>query len=157
MVLEDLDVRLGAHRLAERADDLAPGGVGGVQDAPLGVAALLAEVVLAVLRVAAAVEVRPERDQVAHAVRSLAHDDLDDVAVAEAVAGDERVVDVGLEGVVGAPDRGDAALGVLARALGQPVLGDQHDAARLGAAERAREAGDSAAQDEKVALDRHDS
>jgi hypothetical protein len=58
------------------------------------VAALLPEVVLAVLRVAAEVEVGAERDQVAHPVRPLADDDLDRVAVAEPVAGDQGVVDV---------------------------------------------------------------
>ena len=78
----------GAHGLAERADDLVPGRVEGVQDAALRVAALLAEVVLPVLGVAAEVEVGAERDQVADPLRALADDHLDDVAVAEPGAGD---------------------------------------------------------------------
>src|SRR5207249_874442 len=78
--------------------------------------------------VAAQVEVRAEGDQVAHPVRALAHHHLDRVAVAEAVAGSERVGDVRLEAVLRAPHRGDAALRVAAVALGEAVLGDQHDA-----------------------------
>src|SRR5207245_1612852 len=65
VVLVDGDVRRGARRLAEGADHLAPGRVGGVQDAPLRVPALAPEVVLVVVGVAAQVEVRAEREQVA--------------------------------------------------------------------------------------------
>src|SRR5581483_7193516 len=67
----------------------------------------------------------------------------------------ERVLDVGFEAVLGAPHRGDAALGILARALGQAVLRDQHDAGGARTAERGDEAGNAAADDEDVALDRH--
>ena len=73
----------------------------------------------------AAREVGAEGDQVADALRPLAHHQLDDVAVAEAGAGDQGVLDVRLEGVVGAPHRGDAALGVARRALRQRSLREQ--------------------------------
>ncbi len=134
-----------------------PGGVERVQDAPLRVAALLAEVVLPVVGIAAPIEVGAERDQVADAVRPFADDHLDDVAVAEPGAGDERVVDVRLEAVLGAPDRRDAALGVLARTLGQPVLRQEDDLMPCPrTAQRRDQAGDAAADDEKVAFDGHE-
>ena len=62
-----------------------------------------------------------------------------------------------LEGVVGAPDRGDAALGVAgssSRAARSLVTSD--DAAARGALEREGEPGDAAADDEEVALDAHE-
>ena len=65
MVLEDADPRSGANRVAERADDLVPGGVERVQDATLGMAALLAEVVRPALGVLPSVEADAERDEVA--------------------------------------------------------------------------------------------
>src|SRR5207249_5528914 len=77
------------------------------------------------------------------------------VAVAEPVAGGERVGDVRLEAILRAPHRGDAALRVAAVALGEPVLGDQHDVPHARALERAGETGDAAAEDQEVALDRH--
>src|SRR5206468_12188763 len=155
VALVDGDVRRGAHRLAEGPDHLAPGRVGGVQDAPLGVPALAPEVVLVVVGVAAQVEVRAQGDEIAHPVRALAYHHLDRVAVAEPVAGGERVGDVRLEAVLRAPHRGDAALRVAAVALGEPVLGDQRDVPGARALERAGEAGDAAAEHQEVALDGH--
>src|SRR5262249_26318837 len=152
VVLEDADAGRGAHRLAQRPDDLVPGCIQGVQDAPLGVATLLAEIIGPALGVSPPVEVDPQGDEVPDPVRALAHDRGDDVAMAEPRAGLQRVLDVGLERVVRAPDRSDAALGVLARALRQTVLGDQEDAARRGAAQRAGEAGDAAAHDEEIGV-----
>ena len=87
---------LGASASTQRADDLVAGRVEGVQDAPLRVAAFAAEIVVGVLRIGAQVEVGTERDQLADALRSLAHDELDDLAVAESGTGDQRVVDVRL-------------------------------------------------------------
>src|SRR5439155_614341 len=52
---------------------------------------------------------------------------------------------------------GDATLGILAGALREAVLRDQHDAAAPGALEGAREPGDAAADDEEVAFHRHGS
>jgi hypothetical protein len=155
VVLSDDDARLGARRLAERANDLAPGRVERVQDAPFGVAALQPEVVLAIFGIAAQVEVRAERDQVAHAIRALAHDHFHHVPVAEPVSRDECVGDVRLEAVFRAPHRGDTTLRVAAGALGQAVLGDEDDAACAGALQSAGEARDAAAQDQELALDGH--
>jgi hypothetical protein len=53
MVLIDRDPGMRADRLGERADDLVPGRVERVEDAPVRVPALAAEVVFAVLLLAA--------------------------------------------------------------------------------------------------------
>src|SRR5439155_1015444 len=133
------DRALAAQRLGQRADDLVAGRVERVEDASPRMSALLSEVVLLFLGVAAQVEVRPERNQPAHPGRTLADDGLDHVATAEPGARRDRIVDVRLEAVLGAPDRGDAALSVLARALGKPVLRDQHDMRASSALEGAGE------------------
>ena len=59
----------------------------------------------------------PQRIEVVDLARGLADDQLDDVAVAQAGAGDERVLDVVLEAVLRRQHAGDAALGVGAVAL----------------------------------------
>ena len=69
----------------------------------------------------------PQSDQVVDLAGRLADHHLDDVAVAQAGAGRERVLDVVLEAVLGREHAGDAALGVGAVALLHLVLGDdQH-------------------------------
>ena len=58
------------------------------------------------------VELRAPVDQLADVLGRLADDHLDDLAIAQPGAGDERVVDVVLEAVLGLEHAGDAALGV---------------------------------------------
>ena len=61
-------------------------------------------------------------DQLANVPRRLADDHLDDFAIAQPGAGDERVGDVVFEAVLGVQDAGDAALGVGAVRFLQLVL-----------------------------------
>ena len=82
------------------------------------------------------------------------HAQLDDLAIAQAVAGDQRVLDVLLEAVVGREHRGDAALGPVGVGVGRPLLRDHDDAAVLGGEEREVEPGDSRSDDEVVGLER---
>ena len=99
-----------------------------------------------------AVELHAERAEPADALRPLAHRDLDRLALAEAGAGDQGVLDVELEAVVGAEHRGDAALGVLGGALGALPLGEDQHRAVAGGLEGEGEAGDAAAQHQEVDL-----
>ena len=66
------------------------------------------------------VEVGAPVDQLADADRRLAYDHLDDVRVAQALAGREGVGDVVVEAVLGVEDAGDPPLGVVAVALAAP-------------------------------------
>ena len=100
---------VGAHGVEQRALDLAAGDVAGVDDAPLAVPALAAELELPVA--VARETARRVSDSQLDRRRRLARADLDDRLVAEARARDERVLDVRLERVVGRQHRGDAALG----------------------------------------------
>src|SRR6185503_18787357 len=128
-----------------------------MEDAPVRMAAFAPEIVLAVLlfSVGPGVEVRTERDQVADPLGSLAHDGFHHVAMAEPRAGSEGVVGMRFEAVLGAPNRGDTTLCVLARALGEAILRDDHHRPVARAFERTGEPGNAAADDEDVALDRH--
>ena len=96
------------------------------------------------------VELRAEADQVVDLLRGLADDQLDDVAVAQAGAGDERVLDVVLEAVLGGQHAGDAALGVGAVALVDAVLGDDEHVEVGRDFEGGAEPGDAGADDEDV-------
>src|SRR5262249_62073902 len=59
VVLEDADAGRGAHRLAQPPDDLVPGRIQGGQDAPLGGATLLAEIIPPALGVFPPLDVGP--------------------------------------------------------------------------------------------------
>ena len=118
-----------------------------MDDAAAGVAALAGEVELAALL---AVELRAEGDQRLEAVRAFADHDADRVRVAEAGAGDEGVLDVVLEGVVGGQHRSDPSLGVGGVALVAGAFGEDRDRALLAGFEGEGEPGDAAAEDQKV-------
>ena len=110
--------------------DLGAGGVAaGVRDAVAVVAALAGQRQLAV---GVVVELGAERDQLAHGVGALGHQDPDRLDVAGARAGDEGVVLVLLGGVAGPEGRRDAALGPLGGAGVEDVLGDDEQRAATG-------------------------
>ena len=146
-VLPDPDVGPGAGLLDDGPHHLAAGGVAqGVDDAGVLCPPSRRQGELAVVLV----EVRAPRDQLGDPPRRLADDQLDDLAVAEPLAGGERVVDVVLEVVLGVEHAGDAALGVGAVALADLVLGDDQDPVRLGNPERRAQPGEAAADDQHV-------
>ena len=92
----------------QRAGDLGAGGVAaGVRDAVAVVAALAGQLDLAP---GVAVELRPERDELAHPVGALGHQDAHRLRVAQPDPGHEGVVEVLLRGVLRVERRGDAAL-----------------------------------------------
>ena len=94
MVLIDVDVGIGADGLDKRRLYLVAGIVGMMQDAELAVSALAMQVELTFL---IPVEVHTPTEQFLNLGRSLGHDFLDGLGVAEPVAGHHRVVDVFLE------------------------------------------------------------
>ena len=149
VVLEDADPGVRPAALDQALLDLPPRRVLGVQDAPARVAALHAEVVPGP-GLGVAGEVAPQVDQFADAVRAAAHDQFHHVAVAEAVAGGQGVVDVQVEAVLRAPDRGDAPLGVPGVRGLRLALGDDRDGAVRRRLEGEGEPGGAAADDEIV-------
>ena len=149
VVLVERDPGVRPAALEEDLLDLAAGGVLRVQDAPARMPPLHAEVVALAGR-ALAREVAAEVDQFADAVRAAAHDQFDDLAVAEPVAGGQRVLDVQIEAVLLAPDRGDPPLRVPGVRGARLALGDDRDGAARRRLEREGEPGDSAADDEEV-------
>ena len=157
MALVDGDSRVCADGFGEHPDDLVSRRIEGMQDAAVGVTALAPEVVLAILLIAVAskIKVGAERDEITHAIGPLADDRFDDITVAKAGAGNEGVVGMGLEAVLGAPHRGYPTLSILARALGQAILRDDGYRAAGCALEGAGEPGYAAADDEDIGLDRH--
>ncbi len=136
VIFQQRDARMPAHLLLEGVLDGAPGGVGGVDDTPGAVSAFLREVVLVVGalvlgHVDVATELDAAGDEPVYAGRSAADDELDGVAVAQAGARREGVLDVCAEGVVAAEHGGDAALGVERGALRERLL-RQHQGVEAG-------------------------
>ena len=117
-----------------------------MDDAAVAVAALAGQRELAVLLV----ELGAPADQLVDLLRRLADDHLDDLAVAQAGAGDERVLDVVLEAVLRRQHAGDAALGVGAVALLDAVLGDDEHVEVRRHLEGGPQPGDAAADDQDV-------
>ena len=124
---------------------LPAGGVAqGVDDAAVAVAALHADF---------GVELGAVADQFVDVAGRLAHHHLDHVAVAQAGAGRQRVLDVVLEAVLRRTHGRDAALGVAAVALLHAVLGDdQHLHVRRRGQGRPQP-GDAAADHQQVGED----
>ena len=127
-------LRRGSGLLDDGPHDLAAGLVAqGVDDPRVRVAPFAAQGDVAV----DLVEMRAPVDQLADPIGCLADDHLDDLGVAEPLAGGQRVGDVVVEPVLGVEDAGDPALGVVAVALADLVLGDdQHAVAARGSPAR---------------------
>ena len=129
----------------DRPHDLAAGLVAqGVGDPRVRVAPFAAQGDVAV----DLVEMRPPVDQLADPLGCFADHHLDDVGVAQSLAGRQRVGDVVVKPVLGIEHPGDAPLGVVAVALAHLVLGDGQHAIRLGNPQRGPEARDPAADDQ---------
>ena len=126
-------LRPGPGLLDDGPHDLAAGLVAqGVDDPGVRVAPFAAQGDVAV----DLVEVGAPVDQLADPVGCLADDHLDDLGVAQPLAGGQRVGDVVVEAVLGVEDPGDPSLGVMAVALADLVLGDDQDAIALGDPQR---------------------
>ena len=96
-------------------------------------------------------EMTAEVDQVLDPCRPAPDYQVDDVGVAEAVAGTEGVLDVEVEAIRLVPDRGDPPLGVVGAGGSGLPLRDDEDAAVGGGLESEGEARDAAPDDEKIA------
>ncbi len=152
LLLEELQARA-RRRVEQRALDLAPRLVGGVQHPPLRVPALAGQVVAERRRVAG--ELRPELDQLAHARRPLRHRDADGLLAAEPAARDQGVADVLFDAVLRRQHRRDPPLRVDGVGLAAPPLGEHGDGPMPGRLQREGEAGDAGAKDQIVELVPH--
>ncbi len=131
VVFQQRDVRMRAHLVDQRAHYGMPGGVGGVDDAAVPVAALACQV-----ETEFGLLVACEGDTVADQPFDGGAAVFDDVAgrcfVAEAGARDQGVVDMLVMAVVRVEHRGDAALCPVACAFGQRAFADDDHAAVIG-------------------------
>ena len=151
VVLVEADVRMRADPGLEGGLERPAGGVGGVDDAPVAVAALAREVIVVgavVPRLAG--ERHAQVNEPADRLRPAPDHVLHRFPTAQAGAGADGVLDVGLERVLGVEYRGHAALGVEAGALGQRRLGEDRDAGVGGEAQGETQAGGAAADDQDV-------
>jgi hypothetical protein len=148
VVLEDFDAGPRRHGVEQGAFDLAPGDVLGVEDAPFGMAAFLAQIQLARAigaRHFTLGKLHAQLDQFGDPGRPLLHDGADDLFLAKPRAGFERVAHVHLEGILLTGHGSDAALGVVGVGLGAVFLGDDGHSAVRRNLQREEQPGDAAA------------
>ncbi len=129
MVFQQVDVGLGLHPMLQGGGQRLTGGVGGVRHPSVRVAAFPRKVQVAgSLGVPFLGEGHALLDQPVDALAALRYHQFDGVLVAQAGAGDQGIVDVGVDGVVRVQHRGNAALGVVGIAVLQRRLGQHGDA-----------------------------
>ena len=132
---------------ADGPHDLEAGRVAqGMHDAAMAVAAFARQGDLAFFLV----EMRAPADQVIDLIGGFADDHLDDVGIAQAAAGVERVFDVVLEVVLGRHHAGDAALGPGAVAVLDAFFGDDEDIEIARGLECRAQPRDAGADDENI-------
>ena len=149
--LEQGEVRGVASCFEKRGGDLVSGGVLGMKDAALGVAAFLAEGVL----IFVAVEIDAPGDEFLDRLGSFANDGADGLFVAESAAGIEGVGDVFLDGVAFVAEAfgkngSDAALCPGGVGVEGFVFRDDDHRAELGGLDGEGESGDAGADHEEV-------
>ena len=137
MVLEHPHARVAAGQSFQRGLDGAAGGIGGVDHAPVAVAALAGQVVFGpAIGVRAAGKGDPECDQPFDALGSMLDHELHDLGVAQPGPGRQRVGHVGGHRVAAVEHGRDPALGIQGRALLQGSLREHRDLGVLRQLER---------------------
>ena len=133
--------------------DFEPGEVVGVENAALGVSAFATEIEFgAAVGFFAQVEGHAEFDQFANPLGAFAHDEVDDVLVAQSRPGLEGVFDVEFERILRAGHASHAALGPRRVGRGFGAFRHHRDGAVRGGFERVGQAGDAGAEDDVVKL-----
>jgi len=150
VVLEHRHVGPGADQRLEGGLHRPAGGVGGVHHPAMAVAALACQVQMVA---GFAGERDPDRAEPADQGRAALDDEADGRRVAQSGAGLQGVLDVGFEAVLRVEHRRDAALGVVAAALGDGALGEHGDAAMAGEFQRQAQPGGAAADHQYIAQD----
>ncbi len=126
-MLEHLDIAFVTSLFLERGLNRAPGGVGGVDDAAVTVAALAGQVIV-VGRGIVLGEGHPITDEFADRVLGVLHHEAHHPGIAQPAAGHQRVGHMAFQTVGGVKHRGDATLGVERAGIGEIALRQQSDA-----------------------------
>ena len=152
---EQLDIVRGHGLLGEHLGYRPPGAIGGVDDATMAVPAFHGEVkfpLLDAVLVFAQVEVDPLGYQPLHAAATVVDREFHRLAVAQAGAGGQGVLHVGVDGVAGVQYGGHAALGPVGGTLVQLPFANERDAQVCGQVQGQTQAGCVGADDEHVVL-----
>ena len=153
VVFKNVNVFIRSYGLEQGALDLAAGDVLGVQDAPLGVASLAAEIKFAfAIAIFALGKFHSEFDQLHDALRAGLDNAANDLLVAQSRTGNQRVLHVALERILLACHCGDAALRVVGVRFRPAFFRDDGNRPGVGHLECERQPGDPAAEDDVIKL-----
>jgi hypothetical protein len=159
VVFEKADIPVLPGPLQEHPLHFTAGHIVGVDDAVARVPALPAQIkggaAVFPRTVALRVEADADRHQLPDSLGAADHHLADHVRIAQAVAGIQGILNVQVEGVLLIEDGGDAPLGEVGVAVHRLFFGDDGHGSVVGHLEGDHQAGDAAADDEKISLDIH--
>ena len=138
----------------QRTFDGLAGRIGRVDDAAMAVAAFLVEMIFVAVLFGGTGKIHADVDQPAYAFTAVFNDEPDDVRVAQARTGDQRVFHVRFDAVPVVEDGGNTALGIKGRSFADGGLRQHGDTGigRPGELQRQAEAGGTAADNQYVVL-----
>lgn len=155
-LFKQFDVRPLAGLLEQRTKDGRAGGVGGMNDSPMAVAALAGQVKFKAAFVDVCVVAPGERDALINQPLNRLTTVLDGKAhcvfIAQAATSVQRVFDMRLHRVGVIKDRRNTALGPECRAVGQIALAQNRNPQMVGKGERQAQACSAAADNQYVVL-----
>ncbi len=150
VIFKHLHVRMQRQRRQQRLLDLPPRHILGVEDAPLRVTALLAEIELMLAAVFPFAKRHAEFDQLPDPRRALLHNPAHHLFTAETRPAFQRVAHVQVEGVLGRGYTGDSALRVIRVRLRPVLLRDHRHRPLLRHIQRKGQPGDARAEHEII-------
>ncbi|MCY1533852.1 hypothetical protein D9M68_692010 [compost metagenome] len=156
-LLQQQDVRPLPGLLQQGIEDGCASGVGGMDDAPVAVAALAGEMELETAILARVLVIAGEGhalvDQPLDGCTAMLNGEAYGVFPAQAGPGDQGVFDMGIDRVGVVQHRGHAALGPIGRTIAEVGLAQHHDIEVRGQGEGQGQASGAAADDQYVLLE----
>ncbi|CAI8828920.1 hypothetical protein EMIT0P291_10693 [Pseudomonas sp. IT-P291] len=155
-LFQQFDVRPFPGLVEQGCENGCTRGIGGVDDAPMAVAALAGQVELEaaifVARLFIAGKGHALVDQPLNGFLAVLDGKAHSVLMAQAAAGIERVIDMGFNGIGIIQDGRNAALGPERRAIGEVALAQNGNAQMTGQGQRKAQAGSTAANYQNIVL-----
>ncbi|CAI8777222.1 Transcriptional regulator [Pseudomonas marginalis] len=155
-LFQQFDVGALAGLVEQGPEDRGTGGIGGVDDTAMAVAAFAGQMELEAAVIAACVFIAGEGhalvDQPLDRLAAMLDGEAHRVFVAQAAAGVEGVFNVGLHRIGVVQHRGDTALGPECRTVGQVAFAQDGNAQVAGKGQRKAQAGRAAADHQDIVL-----
>ena len=149
--LQNGDIRMRQRFANQRRLNLFTGGIGGMQDPPMTMAAFAGQVVaLFTVGLDLGIKQYPLIDKPLHAGFGVAGDEGDGMTVTKSGPGDERIFDVGFDAVGFIENGGNSTLGVESRAFANRPFAQDGNRVAFRQAQRQRQSGSAATDNQHI-------